>query len=132
MILEIDTVWCRTFLEFNTIKQNDCYDSAVSYHKIYHRLLKADPDGVMPSDLIISIQIKNEIKKAISKNRDNERIKILYLFKDLNASIVSNFSEMVKNLDITDFEINLIVVNNKELEDSSVIELFDKIKNLDI
>lgn len=127
MILEIDAVWCRTHIEFNTIKNDGDYDAVVSYHKIYHRLLKSDPDNNIPSDILISIQIGNEIKKAIRKFKPNDRVKILYMFKDLDPSIINNFHHLLRTMDVDEYFMNLIIVNNKVIKDPSIFKQFNQV-----
>lgn len=130
MILEVDAVWCRTHIEFNSIKNSGNYDSVVSYHKIYHRLVKSDPEGNTPSDILISIQIGNEIKKTVKKFKDNERVKILYMFKDLDPSVIDNFSQLLLTLDVDQYFLNLIIVKDKKIQDPDVLYWFDQVVNI--
>lgn len=131
MILEIDAVWCRTHIEFNAIKNNGDYDAAISYHKIYHRLLKSDPDSLAPSNILIAIQIRKEINKVVRNKSSNSRVRVLYMLKDLDPLVVDNLNQLIGTMDVNDRKINLIIVKNAEVANSSVLQKFNSVINIE-
>lgn len=131
MTLKVDAILCKTHLEFNLARSLGDYSQVISYHKISHRITKSDPMGLSPSDTLISINIRNDFNKAINK-AGNDDISVLYRFKDLSIDVVKNFRKMVEEFDIDSYSLNLYILNNIELEDESVLEGFDLVKNVEL
>lgn len=131
MNLKIEGVWCKTRTEFDKLSKAGDYDLSVSYYDIFNRLVKSDPNSAEPSNIIISIYIRNSIEKVLEGLDDKEDVKILYMFKTLNAETVNNFRDFINDMIIDPCELDLLVINRCDYPKSGVLSKFDNVRFID-
>lgn len=131
MSVEVAGIWCKTKSDFDKHVRHQDYDHVVSYHDIYTRLLKSDPENNEPSDLIISLQIQR-IFKSILEGRDGEQsLKIAFMFKHLENETVDNFRSFIESIFLTDYKIDLIIIDRCDYPKRGVLSKFDSVKFID-
>jgi len=131
MNLKIEGVWCKTRTEFDKLSKAGDYDLSVSYYDIFNRLVKSDPNSAEPSNIIISIYIRNSIEKVLEGLDDKEDVKILYMFKTLNAETVNNFRDFINDMIVDPCELDLLVINRCDYPKSGVLSKFDNVRFID-
>ena len=131
MNLKIEGVWCKTRTEFDKLSKAGDYDLSVSYYDIFNRLVKSDPSSAEPSNIIISIYIRKSIEKVLENLDDKENVKILYMFKTLNAETVNNFRDFINDMIIDPCELDLLVINRCDYPKSGVLSKFDNVRFID-
>lgn len=131
MNLKIEGVWCKTRTEFDKLSKAGDYDLSVSYYDIFNRLVKSDPSSAEPSNIIISIYIRNSIEKVLEDLDDKEDVKILYMFKTLNAETVNNFRDFINDMIVDPCELDLLVINRCDYPKSGVLSKFDNVRFID-
>lgn len=132
MNLKVEGVWCKTRTEFDRLSKSGDYDLSVSYYDIFNRLIKSDPSNAEPSDIIISIYIRKAIQKVLTENEENEEdVKILYMFKTLNARTVTGFRQFINTMLEEDCELDLLVVNRCDFPKTGVLSKFDNVRFID-
>ena len=131
MNLKIEGVWCKTRTEFDKLSKAGDYDLSVSYYDIFNRLVKSDPSSAEPSNLIISIYIRKSIEKVLEDLDDRENVKILYMFKTLNAETVNNFRDFINDMIVDPCELDLLVINRCDYPKSGVLSKFDNVRFID-
>lgn len=131
MNLKIEGVWCKTRTEFDKLSKAGDYDLSVSYYDIFNRLVKSDPNSAEPSNIIISIYIRNSIEKVLEDLDDKEDVKILYMFKTLNAETVNNFRDFINDMIVDPCELDLLVINRCDYPKSGVLSKFDNVRFID-
>jgi len=131
MNLKIEGVWCKTRTEFDKLSKAGDYDLSVSYYDIFNRLVKSDPSSAEPSNIIISIYIRNIIEKVLEGLDDKEDVKILYMFKTLNAETVNNFRDFINDMIVDPCELDLLVINRCDYPKSGVLSKFDNVRFID-
>ena len=131
MNLKIEGVWCKTRTEFDKLSKAGDYDLSVSYYDIFNRLVKSDPSSAEPSNIIISIYIRNSIEKVLEGLDDKEDVKILYMFKTLNAETVNNFRDFINDMIVDPCELDLLVINRCDYPKSGVLSKFDNVRFID-
>lgn len=128
MDLKIDGIWCKTKTEFNRYVKSEDYDVIVSYSDIYSRLLKSDPYGNEPSEVIITLHIEKMFRVLLEKNHDSP--KAAYLFKDLNQETVENFRDFI-GLMSKSYQLDLTIINRCDYPKIDVLSRFDNVKFID-
>lgn len=128
MDLKIDGIWCKTKAEFNRYVKSEDYDTVVSYSDIYSRLLKSDPYGNEPSNVIVTLHIEKMFRSLLEKN--NESPKAAYLFKNLNQETVANFRDFI-SLMSESYQLDLTIINRCDYPEISVLSKFDNVKFID-
>jgi len=131
MNLKIEGVWCKTRTEFDKLSKAGDYDLSVSYYDIFNRLVKSDPSSAEPSNIIISIYIRKSIEKVLEDLDDREDVKILYMFKTLNAETVNNFRDFINDMIVDPCELDLLVINRCDYPKSGVLSKFDNVRFID-
>jgi hypothetical protein len=131
MNLKIEGVWCKTRTEFDKLSKAGDYDLSVSYYDIFNRLVKSDPSSAEPSNIIISIYIRKSIEKVLEDLDDRENVKILYMFKTLNAETVNNFRDFINDMIVDPCELDLLVINRCDYPKSGVLSKFDNVRFID-
>jgi len=131
MNLKIEGVWCKTRTEFDKLSKAGDYDLSVSYYDIFNRLVKSDPSSAEPSNIIISIYIRKSIEKVLEDLDDRENVKILYMFKTLNADTVNNFRDFINDMIVDPCELDLLVINRCDYPKSGVLSKFDNVRFID-
>lgn len=131
MNLKIEGVWCKTRTEFDKLSKAGDYDLSVSYYDIFNRLVKSDPSSAEPSNIIISIYIRKIIEKVLEDLDDRENVKILYMFKTLNAETVNNFRDFINDMIVDPCELDLLVINRCDYPKSGVLSKFDNVRFID-
>lgn len=131
MNLKIEGVWCKTRTEFDKLSKAGDYDLSVSYYDIFNRLVKSDPNSAEPSNIIISIYIRNSIEKVLEDLDDKEDVKILYMFKTLNTETVNNFRDFINDMIVDPCELDLLVINRCDYPKSGVLSKFDNVRFID-
>jgi len=131
MNLKIEGVWCKTRTEFDKLSKAGDYDLSVSYYDIFNRLVKSDPNSAEPSNIIISIYIRKSIEKVLEDLDDKEDVKILYMFKTLNAETVNNFRDFINDMIVDPCELDLLVINRCDYPKSGVLSKFDNVRFID-
>lgn len=130
-MLKIDCIWCVTRSEFDRYVKSEDYDVVVSYLDIYARLLKSDPYGNKPSDIIISLYIEKLFRSALSNDTYENDCKFVYLLKNLDSETITNFKEFVKGMSDKPFEIDLTIINRCDYPKKGVLSKFDNVKFID-
>jgi len=128
MDLKIDGIWCKTKTEFNRYVKSEDYDVIVSYSDIYSRLLKSDPYGNEPSDVIVTLHIEKMFRSLLEK--DNNSPKAAYLFKNLNQETVENFRGFI-GLMSSSYQLDLTIINRCDYPEIGVLSKFDNVKFID-
>ena len=132
MILKIEGVWCKTRSEFDKLSKLNGYDLSISYFDVFNRLVKSDPYNKEPSDLIISLYIRKMINKAISLKEDEEEfLKVIYMFKDLNSETVDNFKGFIEQITEAQCDLDLVIINGKDYPKKGVLSQFDNVRFID-
>lgn len=131
MILKIEGVWCRTRSEFDKLSKLNGYDLSISYIDVFNRLVKSDPYNKEPSDLIISLYIRKMINKAIKRKEEEEFLKVIYMFRDLNSETVDNFKGFIEQITDSPCDLDLVVINGKECPKKGVLSQFDNVRFID-
>lgn len=132
MNLKVEGVWCKTRTEFDRLSKGGDYDLSVSYYDIFNRLIKSDPGNAEPSDIIISIYIRKAIQKVLTEYEETEEdVKILYMFKTLNARTVTGFRQFINTMLDEDCELDLLVVNRCDFPKTGVLSKFDNVRFID-
>jgi len=128
MDLKIDGIWCKTKTEFNRYVKSEDYDVVVSYSDIYSRLLKSDPYGNEPSDVIVTLHIEKMFRGLLEK--DNESPRAAYLFKTLNQETVENLRDFISLLSES-YKLDLTIINRCDYPEIGVLSKFDNVKFID-
>jgi hypothetical protein len=131
MNIKIEGVWCKTRTEFDKLSKSGDYDLSVSYYDIFNRLVKSDPDNTEPSNIIISIYIRKIIQKVLLNLGEQEDVKILYMFKSLNADTVGGFRDFINDMSDEVCELDLLVVNRCDFPKTGVLSKFDNVRFID-
>ena len=131
MTLKVEGVWCKTRTEFDRLSKSNNYDLAVSYFDIFNRLVKSDPYSEEPSDVIISLYIRRMITKALENKADEDQIKMIYMFKNLDSDTVSNFKSFIEQITDAPFTIDLVIVNRCDYPKIGVLSKFDNVRFID-
>lgn len=135
MTLQIEGVWCKTRTEFEKLSKSGDYDLTISYFDIVNRLIKSDPYGEEPSDIIVSLYIRKLIQKLVDNNVGNESegAKLLYMFKDLNSDAILNFKKFITDITPVEmlFNMDLIIINRCDYPKKGVLSKFDNVRFID-
>jgi hypothetical protein len=131
MTLKVEGVWCKTRTEFDRLSKSNNYDLAVSYFDVFNRLVKSDPYSEEPSDVIISLYIRRMITKALENKADEDQIKMIYMFKNLDSDTVSNFKSFIEQITDAPFTIDLVIVNRCDYPKIGVLSKFDNVRFID-
>jgi len=126
--LTIECVWYESKREFNKFVRSveDPHIGIIDYSIIKNKLIKADPYGKEPKDSIIGLNIVSSIKSQV--NIEKKLItSIVYSFKNLNETTVSNFIELVNSKTDRNLTFVLNVLNMKNTPSDSVIDKFDSV-----
>ena len=127
MIINVACIWCKTKLDFEKhICQFD-YDVTISYAEIHNKLLKIDPNGKEPSDIIISLYIQKLFTLTLEKHVDSEMVNVAFLFKNLNKETVSNFKVFLASM-FDQIELDLIIIDREDYPKYGVLSLFNSVK----
>jgi hypothetical protein len=128
MKLIIDCVWCsnrRDFVKF--LKTADAYESVIDYYAINVKLSKSDPDGIQPTDTIIGLHLVKGIQDA----KNNNKSKLLYVIKNLNAETIETVSDMfcsIYEIEENEMSISLFIINRDDYPGKTVLSKFDSVK----
>ena len=129
MTLKVEGIWCKTKSEFDRLVKGEDYDLVVSYPDITNRLLKSDPEGNVPSDIIISLYIQKLFNSALEA-ADSSSLRVAYMFKNLDQETVLNFRNYVE--DIADKNtVDLIIINRCDYPKRGVLSKFDNVRFID-
>lgn len=131
MTLRVEGVWCKTRTEFDRLSKSNNYDLAVSYFDVFNRLVKSDPYSEEPSDVIISLYIRRMITKALENKADDDQIKMIYMFKNLDSETVANFKSFIEQITDAPFTIDLVIVNRCDYPKRGVLSKFDNVRFID-
>jgi hypothetical protein len=131
MKLKIEGVWCKTRTEFDRLSKASAYDLSISYFDVFNRLVKSDPYNKEPSDLIISLYIRKMINKAINNKADDDHLKIIYMFKDLNSNTVVNFKSFMEHITDAQVQLDLVIINRCDYPKKGVLSKFDSVRFID-
>lgn len=133
MKLKVEGVWCKTRTEFERLSRSGEYDLTVSYFDIFNRLIKSDPYGKEPSDLIVSLYIRKLIQKLINDSEEAEKgeAKILYMFKTLDSQVVLGFKDFVNDLTEIPCDLDLVIINRCDYPKKGVLSKFDNVRFVD-
>jgi hypothetical protein len=128
MNLKIDGIWCKTKTEFNRYVKAEDYDVIVSYSDIYSRLLKSDPYGNEPSDIIVTLHIEKMFRCLLEREQESHRA--AYLFKSLDQETVDNFRDFI-SLMSEEYQLDLTIINRCDYPKKGVLSKFDNVKFID-
>jgi hypothetical protein len=128
MNLKIDGIWCKTKTEFNRHVKEEDYDAIINYSDIYSRLLKSDPYGNEPSDIIVTLHIEKMFRCLLEKESEEHRA--AYLFKTLNQETVENFRDFISILSES-YQLDLTIINRCDYPEIGVLSKFDNVKFID-
>jgi hypothetical protein len=133
MKLHVEGVWCKTRTEFERLAKSGDYDLIVSYFDIFNRLIKSDPYGKEPSDIIVSLYIRKLMQRLINDSSENEKnqAKILYMFKTLDNGSVLGLKEFVNDLLEEPVDLDLIIINRCDYPKRGVLSKFDNVRFID-
>ena len=133
MKLHVEGVWCKTRTEFERLAKSGDYDLIVTYFDIFNRLIKSDPYGKEPSDIIVSLYIRKLMQRLINDSSENEKnqAKILYMFKTLDNGSVLGLKEFVNDLLEEPVDLDLIIINRCDYPKRGVLSKFDNVRFID-
>ena len=127
--LQIDCIWCPSRRDFNRFIKGTIKDSTkiIDFFSIKNKLIKADPYCGDPNDSIIGLTIINEITRCLrSDTKDVDRV--IYVFRNLDYDIVSNFKTLIQTNTERELQISLIVIDKHKNIDDKILSQFDSIK----
>lgn len=130
MSVKVAGIWCKTKSDFDKHVRQEEYDHIVSYHDIYTRLLKSDPENNEPSDLIISLQIQKIFKNIFDRMEEKESLSIAFMFKHLEQDTVENFKLFIGKM-FEDYKIDLVIIDRCDYPKRGVLSQFDSVKFID-
>ena len=127
--LQIDCIWCPSRRDFNRFIKGTIKESTkiIDFFSIKNKLIKADPYCGDPNDSIIGLTIINEITRCLrSDTKDVDRV--IYVFRNLDYDIVSNFKTLIQTNTERELQISLIVIDKYKKIDEKILSQFDSIK----
>ena len=127
--LQIDCIWCPSRRDFNKFIKGTIKESTkiIDFFSIKNKLIKADPYCGDPNDSIIGLTIINEITRCLrSDTKDVDRV--IYVFRNLDYDIVSNFKTLIQTNTERELQISLIVIDKNKKIDDKIISQFDSVK----
>lgn len=127
--LQIDCIWCPSRRDFNRFIKGTIKESTkiIDFFSIKNKLIKADPYCGDPNDSIIGLTIINEITRCLrSDTKDVDRV--IYVFRNLDYDIVSNFKTLIQTNTERELQISLIVIDKHKKIDEKILSQFDSIK----
>jgi len=127
--LQIDCIWCPSRRDFNRFIKGTIKESTkiIDFFSIKNKLIKADPYCGDPNDSIIGLAIINEITRCLrSDTKDVDRV--IYVFRNLDYDIVSNFKTLIQTNTERELQISLIVIDKNKKIDDKIISQFDSVK----
>lgn len=127
--LQIDCIWCPSRRDFNRFIKGTIKESTkiIDFFSIKNKLIKADPYCGDPNDSIIGLTIINEITRCLrSDTKDVDRV--IYVFRNLDYDIVSNFKTLIQTNTERELQISLIVIDKHKNIDDKILSQFDSIK----
>jgi hypothetical protein len=127
--LQIDCIWCPSRRDFNRFIKGTIKESTkiIDFFSIKNKLIKADPYCGDPNDSIIGLTIINEITRCLrSDTKDVDRV--IYVFRNLDYDIVSNFKTLIQTNTERELQISLIVIDKNKKIDDKIISQFDSVK----
>ena len=127
--LQIDCIWCPSRRDFNRFIKGTIKESTkiIDFFSIKNKLIKADPYCGDPNDSIIGLTIINEITRCLrSDTKDVDRV--IYVFRNLDYDIVSNFKKLIQTNTERELQISLIVIDKYKKIDDKILSQFDSIK----
>lgn len=127
--LQIDCIWCPSRRDFNRFIKGTIKESTkiIDFFSIKNKLIKADPYCGDPNDSIIGLTIINEITRCLrSDTKDVDRV--IYVFRNLDYDIVSNFKTLIQTNTERELQISLIVIDKHKKIDDKILSQFDSIK----
>jgi len=127
MILNVACIWCNTRLDFEKHVRHINYEIVISHSEIHQRLLKSDPSGKEPSDIIISLYIRKLFNLILEKHVDSERVNVAFLFKNLDQETVDNFKDFIEST-FSQFELELIIIEREDYPNGEVLSKFNSVK----
>lgn len=130
-MLKIDCIWCKTRSEFDRYVKSENYDLVISYSDIYGRLLKSDPYGNEPSDVIISLYIEKMLRTLFEDEKCCKGQRLVYLLKNLDQETISNFKEFVSSMTDESYEVGLTIINRCDYPKKGVLSKFDNVRFID-
>ncbi len=130
--LNIECVWYQSKRDFNKFVRaiEDPQLTVIDFSIIKNKLIKADPYSNEPSDSVIGLNIMNSFKTAMNSEKKKTST-IVYTFRDLDATVISNFKEMVSSY--TDREIKFVLnsLNMDRVPSKNILNQFDFVKFID-
>jgi len=130
-MMKIDCIWCKTRSEFDRYVKSENYDLVISYSDIYGRLLKSDPYGNEPSDVIISLYIEKMLRTLFESEQCCDEHRLVYLLKNLDQETISNFKEFVSSMTDESYEVGLTIINRCDYPKKGVLSKFDNVRFID-
>ena len=127
--LQIDCIWCPSRRDFNRFIKGTIKESTkiIDFFSIKNKLIKADPYCGDPNDSIIGLAIINEITRCLrSDTKDVDRV--IYVFRNLDYDIVSNFKTLIQTNTERELQISLIVIDKNKKIDETILAQFDSIE----
>lgn len=127
--LQIDCIWCPSRRDFNKFIKGTIKESTkiIDFFSIKNKLIKADPYCGDPNDSIIGLTIINEITRCLrSDTKDVDRV--IYVFRNLDYDIVSNFKTLIQTNTERELQISLIVIDKNKKIDDKIISQFNSVK----
>jgi hypothetical protein len=71
------------------------------------------------------------ITKALENKADEDQIKMIYMFKNLDSDTVSNFKSFIEQIIDAPFTIDLVIVNRCDYPKIGVLSKFDNVRFID-
>ena len=130
--IKIECVWCKSKRDFNKFVRaiEDPNSTVIDFSIIKNKLIKADPYSNEPSDSVIGLNIMNSFRTTINSEK-KKTTTIVYTFRDLDATVISNFKKMVASY--TDMKIEFILnsLNMDKVPSKNILNQFDFVKFVD-
>lgn len=130
--LTIECVWYKSKRDFNKFVRSieDPQLAVIDFSIIKNKLIKADPYSNEPNDYVIGLNIMNTFKSTINSQKKTTTT-IVYTFRDLDVSVVTNFKEMVSSYTDREITFTLNSLNMSDVPNKKILNKFDSVKFID-
>lgn len=125
----IECVWCSSKKEFNKfIRDIDKGSTKIVDHvSIKNKLMKSDPYLEEPNDSIVGLNIIYEIRRFLNIETKKYN-KLIYLFKNLDTTIVSNFIAFTEEESNGNVQVSLVIIGSCDYPKHGVLNQFENVK----
>lgn len=130
---KVNFIYSRNKLDFKKFLKEFEYDEVISYYDIVTKLIKNDKNNDKPSENVINTYIIRKIFKILS-SEDNSVI--LYAISEINENLLNSICKLMIEKSNTSIEFNFITLCNKKFnitcEENILLENNKYIENIKV